>query len=91
MDALFKTEFHERFKTGNKISVTLKKYDADKTPYITFRMEEADITKTYEIGSTNLDTAQGQVELLYGTNKSMIVEYQWFNEALTKRKITKIV
>ena len=82
----FQTEFHNRFKTGDNISVTLPKY---------VKLGECSnvnqdyVTRKYLIGKTNLDESQGQVELFHG-NSSMIVEYQWFNEELTERKIKLI-
>jgi hypothetical protein len=39
------------------------------------------------IGKTDLDDSHGQVELIHKVNGVMIVEYQWFNEILTGRKI----
>jgi hypothetical protein len=39
------------------------------------------------IGKTDLDDSHGQVELIHKVNGVMIVEYQWFNEILTCRKI----
>jgi hypothetical protein len=38
------------------------------------------------IGKTDLDDSHGQVELIHKVNGVMI-EYQWFNEILTCRKI----
>lgn len=85
--ANFKKEFHEAFKSGDKISVTLPKY-CHQGEYA--RVDPTNITKSYTIGRTDLDESQGQVELLYG-NRSMVVEYQWFDEELTSRKINKVL
>ena len=81
----FKTEFHNRFKSGDKIKVTLPKY-FNIGHYSKVNQEY--ITRHYTIGRTDLDESHGQVELFFGI-KMMVVEYQWFNEELTNRKIEK--
>ncbi len=79
----FQTEFNNRFKTGDNISVTLPKY----VKYGECSNVNQDyVTRKYLIGKTNLNESQGQVELFHGKNL-MVVEYQWFNEELTERKI----
>lgn len=81
------TEFNSKFKTGDKIKVQIKRFDANTM--VLPQYKDAFGTQFYTIGRTDLDVAQGQVELIYG-NGSMVVEYQWFNEELTDRKITII-
>jgi hypothetical protein len=81
----FKKEFNDNFKTGDNISVSLSKYV--KLGECS-NVNQEYVTRKYLIGKTNLNESQGQVELFNGNN-SMIVEYQWFNEELTGRKIIK--
>lgn len=81
----FKKEFNDNFKTGDNISVTLPKYV--KLGECS-NVNQEYVTRKYLIGKTNLNESQGQVELFHG-KQSMIVEYQWFNEELTGRKIIK--
>jgi hypothetical protein len=73
----YKTEFLAEYKTGDKIKVGFPRYN-DKVSFHT-------------IGRTDLKDSFGQVELL--TNKGevkWIVEYQWFDEELTDRKVIKL-
>jgi hypothetical protein len=81
-------EFNSNFKTGDKIKVQIKRYDANTHIPPPYKHELS--TAFYTIGKTDLDTAQGQVELICG-DKTMVVEYQWFDEELTTRKISKII
>ena len=76
----FETEFHQNFKSGYNISVMLPKY------HNVTNVHQDYIVKNYLIGRTDLNDSHGQVELTSG-NRTMIVEYQWFSEKLTGRKI----
>lgn len=88
----YQKDFNNNFSTGDKISAKVSKYD--KTGLYNSRLPDDFISRNYTIGKTDIkNDCHGHVELIYlcdGELKSMIVEYQWFDNGLTGRLIKKL-